>query len=194
MGGFGFRREGNDLNLHTPRMPPHVYRHIREKVHTALRQRFPVVASPIESPGKIDYGDVDVFVCWDTMGRFNECHSVQAIRKCRECHRVREYQAPRSHNSLFDYASTCRFFHDFGDENLAEADRKRMRSRGVYRAWAEEFLPTYGARGSFPKTAPSRALVRDDAMKFFPGPRLLRTSKSNREASMFFSAKKHTMY
>ncbi|RYP23374.1 hypothetical protein DL767_008828 [Monosporascus sp. MG133] len=315
MGGFGFRRKGNDLNLDTPRMPPHVYRHIREKVHAALRQRFLVVASPIESPGKIDYGDVDVFVCWDTVGRFGECDSVQAIRKCldaTELENIRllvgaahalverkqnvtaqlaipwpetagmetteesrprlaqidfhiccslqdlewqifqcahgdifwfmhtmlrpfgltlgvaglqlriaeiedetnnheiflsnqsseilkflglrpegiEWERPfQSNDGLFDYASTCRFFHDFGDENLSEADRKRMRSRKVYRTWVEEFLPTYRARGSFRGTVPSRAQVRDDAMKFFSGPRLLRTSKSDKEASLFFSVK-----
>ncbi|RYP53307.1 hypothetical protein DL768_001664 [Monosporascus sp. mg162] len=255
MGGFGFRRNGNDLNLDTPRMPPHVYRRNRENVHAALRQRFLVVASPIESPGKIDYGDVDVFVCWDTVGRFDECDSVQATRKrldATELENIRllcahgdifwfmhtmlrpfgltlgvaglqlrieeiedetdnheiflsnrpsevlkflglrpegiEWERPfQSHDGLFDYASTCRFFHDFGDENLSEADRKCMRSRRVYRAWVEKFLPTYRARGSLPETASSRAQVRDDAMKFFSGPRLLRISKSDKETSLFSS-------
>lgn len=81
MGGFGFRRKGNDLNLFTPRMPPHIYQFIRDEVHKALRQRFLLVASPIENPAKKDYGDVDVLVCWDTAGKLNDYDNAQELRK-----------------------------------------------------------------------------------------------------------------
>ncbi len=82
MGGYGFRRKGNDLGLHTPRMPPEVYQYIYKKVHAALRERFLIVASPIETPAKSHYGDLDVLVCWDTKGHFNECGSLHDVRKC----------------------------------------------------------------------------------------------------------------
>ncbi|KAI1863711.1 uncharacterized protein JN550_009411 [Neoarthrinium moseri] len=66
MGGRAF--SDSPLCLKTPRMPPDIYRHMRDKCHAALRQRFLVVASPIESPEKYDYGDVDIFVTWDVIG------------------------------------------------------------------------------------------------------------------------------
>lgn len=81
MGGYGFHRKGNDLKIYTPRMPPEVYRVIYDQVHAALRSRFLVVASPIETPAKRDYGDLDVFVCWDNTGCFDKCRDLPEIRK-----------------------------------------------------------------------------------------------------------------
>ncbi|KAM0818722.1 hypothetical protein AB5N19_04534 [Seiridium cardinale] len=75
MGGIAFSLRDARC-LHTPRMPPKVYRFTRDKCHSRLRQRFLAVASPIEAPNKRDYGDVDVFVVWDIaqtpVGNFEE--------------------------------------------------------------------------------------------------------------------------
>lgn len=65
MGGIAFSLK-DPRGLNTPRMPPEVYRVVRDKCHALLRQRFLAVASPIEAPAKLDYGDVDIFVAWDT--------------------------------------------------------------------------------------------------------------------------------
>ncbi|KAK6219350.1 hypothetical protein LQW54_002338 [Pestalotiopsis sp. IQ-011] len=65
MGGNSFSTRDQRC-LHTPRMPPNVYHRVRDDCHTALRQRFLAVASPIEAPAKKDFGDVDIFVAWDT--------------------------------------------------------------------------------------------------------------------------------
>ena len=69
------------MKVYTPRMPPNVYKAIHEQVHTGLRQRFLVVASPIGTPAKNDHGDLDVFVCWDNTGRFDKCYDLPQIRK-----------------------------------------------------------------------------------------------------------------
>jgi hypothetical protein len=57
MGGSAFSPA-----LHTPRMPPQVYRHVRDDVHRKLRTLFKHVSTPIEAAAKVDYGDVDVLV------------------------------------------------------------------------------------------------------------------------------------
>jgi hypothetical protein len=58
MGGSAFSPAFN-----TPRMPPEVYRHVRDDVHRKLRMLFKHVSTPIEAAAKADYGDVDVLVC-----------------------------------------------------------------------------------------------------------------------------------
>ncbi|EPE09239.1 hypothetical protein F503_07015 [Ophiostoma piceae UAMH 11346] len=60
MGGSVFT-SGSDA-LYTPRMPPAVYLAVRDRCHAILRELFIVVASPIDGPGKLDFGDVDVLV------------------------------------------------------------------------------------------------------------------------------------
>ncbi|KAH8168836.1 hypothetical protein LIA77_10962 [Sarocladium implicatum] len=62
MGGLAFS-SGPDP-LHTPRMPPNVYERIKAQCQAALRELFVCVASPIDGPGKHDYGDVDILVAW----------------------------------------------------------------------------------------------------------------------------------
>jgi hypothetical protein len=57
-GAFGSGADGP----FTPRMPPDVYRTVRDNCHAALRQIFTYVATPIEGPGKKDHGDIDVLV------------------------------------------------------------------------------------------------------------------------------------
>lgn len=46
----------------TPRMPPAVYRQVKQSCHAALRELFVYVATPIEGPGKQDHGDIDILV------------------------------------------------------------------------------------------------------------------------------------
>jgi len=60
MGGGAFG-SGADAPF-TPRMPPDVYRKVRDDCHAALRKVFTYVATPIEGPGKKDHGDIDVLV------------------------------------------------------------------------------------------------------------------------------------
>ncbi|OAA53783.1 hypothetical protein SPI_09228 [Niveomyces insectorum RCEF 264] len=60
MGGSAFA-SGPDA-LYTPRMSPAVYRTVRDRCHVELRALFVAVATPIEGPGKVDFGDVDVLV------------------------------------------------------------------------------------------------------------------------------------
>ena len=57
MGGSAF-----SSTLYTPRMPPDVYAHVLSEVHRKLRTLYADVETPIEAPGKVDYGDVDVLV------------------------------------------------------------------------------------------------------------------------------------
>lgn len=43
-------------------MPPHVYYAVKDQCQQALHGLYEAVESPIEGPGKSDYGDVDIFV------------------------------------------------------------------------------------------------------------------------------------
>ena len=57
MGGSAF-----SPSLFTPRMPPDVYAHVLSEVHRKLRTLYEHVETPVEAPGKVDYGDLDVLV------------------------------------------------------------------------------------------------------------------------------------
>ncbi|KAJ2983431.1 hypothetical protein NUW58_g6248 [Xylaria curta] len=59
MGGLAFAPE-----VFTPRMPPDVYRAVRDRCQEKLRELFLVVATPIEGPAKTSFGDIDLFVAW----------------------------------------------------------------------------------------------------------------------------------
>ena len=48
--------------LYTPRMPPDVYAHVLSEVHRKLHTLYEHVETPVEAPGKVDYGDLDVLV------------------------------------------------------------------------------------------------------------------------------------
>ncbi|RYP12274.1 hypothetical protein DL767_011353 [Monosporascus sp. MG133] len=63
MGGLAFA--SGPEPLYTPRMPPEIYQLVRDHCHAVLRQLFICVATPIEGPGKEDYGDIDIFVAWE---------------------------------------------------------------------------------------------------------------------------------
>lgn len=50
--------------LFTPRMPPQVYHETKARLHRALRDLYLCVASPVDGPGKSDFGDIDILVTW----------------------------------------------------------------------------------------------------------------------------------
>jgi len=62
-----FKMGGNAFNKHTPplpppRMPPEIYTQILQQTLEALRKHYQHVGSPIEGPGKPDFGDIDIMV------------------------------------------------------------------------------------------------------------------------------------
>lgn len=50
-------------------MPTGVYLHVRQHCHRLLFQHFFCVATPIDGPGKKDFGDVDILVCHHKLGK-----------------------------------------------------------------------------------------------------------------------------
>ncbi|TGJ85839.1 hypothetical protein E0Z10_g2912 [Xylaria hypoxylon] len=63
MGGLAF---ASGLNpVFTPRMPPNVYRAVRDRCQEKLRELFVAVATPIEAPAKTSFGDIDLLVAWN---------------------------------------------------------------------------------------------------------------------------------
>lgn len=57
MGGSAFPK------LATPRMEPDLYFATKLRISNILKQHFAHVGTPVEAPGKEDYGDVDFVVC-----------------------------------------------------------------------------------------------------------------------------------
>lgn len=74
---------------------------------------------------------------------------------------------------MFEYAASCRFFHvketDRTEDvkTLKSNDRKRMRHRGIFKMWIEEFLPACRENGPHAEKQMSREEVRDDAFATF---------------------------
>lgn len=60
MGGKAFSAGANAL--YTPRMDRKVYEIVLAQCFDALKAFFPVIKSPIETPEKTTFGDVDIFV------------------------------------------------------------------------------------------------------------------------------------
>lgn len=60
MGGSAFTAP--PYGLHTPRMPPNVYHHVKADCLAKLGELYAITASPVEAPGKKDFGDVDILV------------------------------------------------------------------------------------------------------------------------------------
>ena len=58
MGGKAFNPE----NLLTPRMPPSIYHAVKSRITAILHQHFRHADSPIDGPGKTDFGDIDILV------------------------------------------------------------------------------------------------------------------------------------
>ncbi|KAH7131468.1 hypothetical protein B0J13DRAFT_104988 [Dactylonectria estremocensis] len=63
MGGSAFTT-GRSHPLLTPRMPKDVYDTVKARCHAVLREHYLCVASPIDGPGKKDFGDVDILLAW----------------------------------------------------------------------------------------------------------------------------------
>ena len=61
MGGLAFS-SGNTEALQTPRMPPVVYRAVRDQCVNKLKAVFNHVAVPVEGPDKKSHGDIDILV------------------------------------------------------------------------------------------------------------------------------------
>ncbi|KAH8650181.1 hypothetical protein BX600DRAFT_442264 [Xylariales sp. PMI_506] len=83
MGGNVFGKGAHAL--YTPRMPPAVYRYIRDACHAALQRMFVVVATPIEGPEKTSYGDIDIVTTWqrkDVFPSAAESLSTESKVKC----------------------------------------------------------------------------------------------------------------
>ncbi|RGP75029.1 hypothetical protein FLONG3_5865 [Fusarium longipes] len=60
MGGKAFTR--SDPPLETPRMPREVYLEVKNQIIRTLGPAFSWIDSPIEGPGKKDFGDIDIIV------------------------------------------------------------------------------------------------------------------------------------
>lgn len=60
MGGLAFANENPPLS--TPRMPSAVYHYARDHLLGILGEFYLHIKCPIEAPGKIDYGDIDILV------------------------------------------------------------------------------------------------------------------------------------
>lgn len=60
MGGSAF--SVGAAPLRTPRMPPHIYHTQKQRYQALLRQLYVHVDSPIDGPGKADFGDIDFLV------------------------------------------------------------------------------------------------------------------------------------
>ncbi|VUC26205.1 unnamed protein product [Clonostachys rosea] len=60
MGGNAFASGPNPLP--TPRMPKDVYLLVKERCYSILRELYEVVDTPIEGPGKEDFGDLDILL------------------------------------------------------------------------------------------------------------------------------------
>ena len=60
MGGRAFA--ASDPPLPTPRLPPDLYFLLRDQYMKLLSTLYASVDSPIDAPGKISYGDVDIIV------------------------------------------------------------------------------------------------------------------------------------
>ncbi|KAL2020164.1 hypothetical protein VTK56DRAFT_8688 [Thermocarpiscus australiensis] len=95
--------------------------------------------------------------------------------------------------ALFNYVTTCRLFlvqevpeggedggdvagvigGDEGRKRLKANDRRRMKSRPIYRRWINEFIPSLRAKGEFTRKRAGasveqiRAAVRDEAFAYF---------------------------
>lgn len=70
MGGLAFA-SGQDP-LYTPRMPKEVYLQFKAQCFDILRNLYEVVESPIDGPGKKDFGDVDIAVCGPKEGTITD--------------------------------------------------------------------------------------------------------------------------
>lgn len=86
MGGSAFAAGENPL--WTPRMPKAVYENAKSQCHASLRELYYCVASPIDGPGKIDFGDVDILVAWSKGMTTTRDETLDAIASALKATRV----------------------------------------------------------------------------------------------------------
>ncbi|PNY25122.1 Uncharacterized protein TCAP_04937 [Tolypocladium capitatum] len=72
MGGSAFSSGENAL--HTPRMPKDIYETVKGRYHAILRELYVHVASPIDGPGKQDFGDIDILLACPKDGTNTDEH------------------------------------------------------------------------------------------------------------------------
>src|SRR5687767_4993582 len=78
MGGSAFSVGPDPLD--TPRMPPDVYEAVKAHCSAKLQELFICVASPIEGPGKTDYGDVDILLAWPKTPFADKSTALDAVK------------------------------------------------------------------------------------------------------------------
>ncbi|PWI69534.1 hypothetical protein PCL_01181 [Purpureocillium lilacinum] len=86
MGGSAFN--SGDRPLHTPRMPKSVYEDVKSRCMAILRQTYICVASPIDGPGKTDFGDIDILLAWLKDGRANTREGLHDVGKALGASRI----------------------------------------------------------------------------------------------------------
>jgi hypothetical protein len=86
MGGLAFAT-GRDA-LQTPRMPKPVYEAAKRRCHQILLQCYYCVATPIEGPGKTDFGDVDILVAWPKSDEFAGRRGLEEVARRLRAERV----------------------------------------------------------------------------------------------------------
>lgn len=80
MGGAAFSSGENAL--YTPRMPKDVYETVKGRCHAILRDLYVHVASPIDGPGKQDFGDIDILLACPKDGTStDEYEGLSAVAK-----------------------------------------------------------------------------------------------------------------
>ncbi|KAI1133188.1 hypothetical protein F5Y10DRAFT_229604 [Nemania abortiva] len=107
----------------------------------------------------------------------------------------KEWEEPfASDEDMFEYAATCRLFCVKTKDPEAEADeegetaeadkkklkandRRRIKSRPLFKKWIEEFIPACRDAGRFLSTGLDRDIVREQAFEYFPGVQLIYNSR-----------------
>ncbi|KAK7429336.1 hypothetical protein QQZ08_004148 [Neonectria magnoliae] len=79
MGGSAFAT--GDSPLFTPRMPKDVYNIVKTQCNAILREHYVCVASPIDGPGKQDFGDVDFLLAWPLNPSASKADAIDAIAR-----------------------------------------------------------------------------------------------------------------
>jgi len=91
-------------------MPHHVYRQVRDMCHSALREVFVYVATPIEGPAKKDHGDVDILVCLERRLVFPSTPDDQTPMKPRDLMTIIQDKLGAGKHAIIDPTSTSANF------------------------------------------------------------------------------------
>ncbi|KAK5996677.1 hypothetical protein PT974_02017 [Cladobotryum mycophilum] len=79
MGGSAFTV--GDTPLYTPRMPKDIYETVKEQCQRKLQDLYFYVASPIDGPGKEDFGDVDIVLAFPKTPAASDGEELEIISK-----------------------------------------------------------------------------------------------------------------